>query len=66
MQDGDPMPEGDAMPDGDAARGGDAQPGPRAWKLLLPWGVLPLALAIIVLADWLSRACRRSRRGEAA
>jgi hypothetical protein len=39
---------------------------PRAWKLLLPWGVLPLALAIIVLADWLTHACRRARRREAA
>jgi len=39
---------------------------PRRWKFLLPWGVLPLALAIITLADWLTRACRRTRRKEAA
>jgi len=43
---------------------GDARP--RLWKLLLPWGVLPLALAIIVLADWLSHARRHTRRKEAA
>ena len=39
---------------------------PRAWKFLLPWGVLPLALAIIVLADWLAHACRQARRRGAA
>jgi len=62
MREDGAMPEDGAMREDGAVRGGDAQPGPRAWKLLLPWGVLPLALAIIVLADWLSRACRRARK----
>ena len=45
----------------------DGEARPRLWKLLLPWGVLPLALAIIVLADWLSsHARRRTRRKETA
>jgi len=66
MRGGEAMPGEDAMPGGDAVPGGEAQAGPRAWKLLLPWGVLPLALAIVVLADWLSRARRHTRRKEAA
>jgi hypothetical protein len=31
------------------------------WSLLIPWAVLPLALAIITLHDWLRRG-RRSKR----
>jgi hypothetical protein len=39
---------------------------PRAWKLLLPWAVLPLALAIITAVDWLRHAGRRTPRKEAS
>ncbi len=39
---------------------------PRAWKLLLPWAVLPLALAIITAVDWLRRARRPTPRKEAS
>jgi len=38
----------------------------RLWRLLLPWAVLPVALAIITLVDWLNRGRRRQRRREAA
>ena len=43
----------------------DGAPAKR-WKFLLPWGVLPLALAIITLADWLQSRRRRQSRKEAA
>ena len=45
--------------------GPNGQTGSR-WSLLLPWGVLPLALAIITLADWLQSRRRRQSRKEAA
>jgi hypothetical protein len=37
----------------------------RAWKFLLPWAVLPLALTIITLIDRLQHGRRRTRRKEA-
>jgi hypothetical protein len=36
------------------------------WSLLLPWGVLPLALAIVTLADWLHHRRRHTPPKEAA
>jgi hypothetical protein len=41
------------------------QTAPRAWKFLLPWAVLPLALAIIAAADWLKHGRKRTQRKEA-
>jgi hypothetical protein len=46
--------------------GGRATPAPRVWRFLLPWAVLPLALAIITLVDWLRHGRRRTQGKESS
>jgi hypothetical protein len=36
-----------------------------SWRIFVPWAVLPLALAVIALVDWLKHHHTRAQREEA-
>ena len=39
--------------------------GASLWRLLAPWAILPAALALIALIDWLKHGREQTRRKEA-
>ncbi len=46
------------------SRNTDAKSPQAGWSLLVPWLVLPVALAIITLVDWLRRRNQGARRAD--